>query len=80
MAPCLANAAFVKLHGLTDGELRLLNGLMPGLSLAEAARPLGMSEATAKTHLHRIFAKTKTSRQAELFYLLMISTPPTVMA
>jgi DNA-binding CsgD family transcriptional regulator len=80
LAPCLANAAFARLYGLTDGELRLLNGLMPGLSLAEAARPLGISEATAKTHLRRIFAKTKTSRQAELFYLLMISTPPTIMA
>jgi DNA-binding CsgD family transcriptional regulator len=79
-APSLANAAFARLYGLTDGELRLLNGLMPGLSLAEAARPLGISEATAKTHLRRIFAKTKTSRQAELFYLLMTSTPPTVTA
>jgi DNA-binding CsgD family transcriptional regulator len=78
--PPLANAAFASLYGLTDGELRLLNGLMPGLSLGEAARSLGISEATAKTHLHRIFAKTKTSRQAELFYLLMTSTPPTVSA
>jgi DNA-binding CsgD family transcriptional regulator len=80
IAPSPANAAFARLYGLTDGELRLLNGLMPGLSLAEAARPLGISEATAKTHLRRIFAKTKTSRQAELFYLLMTSTPPTVTA
>jgi DNA-binding CsgD family transcriptional regulator len=79
-APTLANAAFARLYGLTDGELRLLNGLMPGLSLAEAARPLGISEATAKTHLRRIFAKTKTSKQAELLFLLMTSTPPTITA
>jgi len=79
-APSLANAAFSKLYGLTDGEQRLLNGLVPGLSLAEAARPLGISEATAKTHLRRIFAKTKTSKQAELLYLLMTSTPPTITA
>ena len=76
-APSLANAAFAKLHGLTEGELRLLNGLMPGLSVAEAAQLLGISEATAKTHLRRIFTKTKTSKQAELLYLLMTSTPPT---
>lgn len=76
-APSLANAAFGKLYRLTDGEQRLLNGLVPGLSLAEAARPLGISEATAKTHLRRIFTKTKTSKQAELLYLLMTSTPPT---
>ena len=75
--PSPANAAFAKLYGLTDGELRLLNCLIPGLSLAEAARLLGISEATAKTHLRRIFAKTKTSKQAELLYLLMTSTPPT---
>lgn len=73
-----ANAAFAKLYGLTDGELRLLNGLMPGLSLAETAQLLGIGEATAKTHLRRIFAKTRTSKQAELLYLLMTSTPPTI--
>ncbi len=76
-APSLAHAAFATLYRLTEGELRLLNGLLPGLSLAEAARLLGISEATAKTHLRRIFAKTKTSKQAELLYLLMTSTPPT---
>lgn len=76
-APTLANAAFAKLYGLTDGELRLLNGLTPELSLGEAARAIGIGEATAKTHLQHIFAKTKTSKQAELFYLLMTSTPPT---
>jgi DNA-binding CsgD family transcriptional regulator len=73
-----ANAAFAKLYGLTDGELRLLNGLMPGLSLAETAQLLGIGEATAKTHLRRIFAKTRTAKQAELLYLLMTSTPPTI--
>jgi DNA-binding CsgD family transcriptional regulator len=76
-APSLASGAFAKLYGLTEGELRLLNGLTPGLSLAEAARHLGISEATAKTHLRRIFTKTKTSKQAELLYLMMTSTPPT---
>lgn len=78
MAPPPANEAFARLYGLTDGELRLLNGLMPGLSLSETAALVGISEATAKTHLHRIFNKTKTSRQTELLYLLMTSTPPTV--
>jgi PAS domain-containing protein len=76
-APVLANAAFAKLYGLTEGELRLLNGLTPARSLGEAARALGIAEATAKTHLQHIFAKTKTSKQAELIYLLMTCTPPT---
>lgn len=76
--PSPANGAFAKLYGLTEGELRLLNGLMPGLSLAETAQLLGIGETTAKTHLRRIFAKTRTSKQAELMYLLMTSTPPTI--
>jgi DNA-binding CsgD family transcriptional regulator len=76
-APMLANSAFAQLYGLTDGELRLLNGLVPGLTLAEIAALLGISEATAKTHLRHIFAKTKTSKQTELLHLLIKSTPPT---
>jgi hypothetical protein len=32
---------------------------------------LGVTLGTAKTHLHRIFAKTGTSRQAELIRLLL---------
>ncbi|GGI32898.1 helix-turn-helix transcriptional regulator [Bradyrhizobium guangdongense] len=75
-----ANAAFARLYGLTEGELRVLNALLPGLSLSEAAALMGISEATVKTHLHRIFNKTKTSRQAELIHLLMTSTPPTTLA
>lgn len=75
--PSLTTSAFAKLYGLTDGELRVLNGLSPGLNVAEAANLLGISEATARTHLRRIFTKTRTSRQAELLYLLMTSVPPT---
>jgi DNA-binding CsgD family transcriptional regulator len=73
----LTTAAFAKLYGLTDGELRFLNGLLPARSIAEAAHLLSISEATAKTHLRHIFKKTRTSKQAELLYLLMTSAPPT---
>jgi DNA-binding CsgD family transcriptional regulator len=31
---------------------------------------LGISEATAKTHLHHVFEKTGTSRQADLVKLV----------
>jgi DNA-binding CsgD family transcriptional regulator len=36
----------------------------------EVAPVLGLSEATVKTHLQRIFAKTDTSRQADLVKLV----------
>ena len=35
----------------------------------EVAEALGIGEATVKTHLQRLFAKTDTSRQAELVKL-----------
>ena len=36
----------------------------------ETAETLGVAESTVKTHLHRIFGKTGTSRQAELVKLV----------
>ena len=35
----------------------------------ETAAVLGIAETTAKTHLHRVFAKTGVSRQADLVKL-----------
>ena len=36
----------------------------------EVAEALGVGEATVKTHLHRLFAKTETRRQADLVKLV----------
>jgi DNA-binding CsgD family transcriptional regulator/PAS domain-containing protein len=74
--PAFPGEAFAKLYGLTGGELRVLLAMAPGLSIKEAAEVLGISEATAKTHLQRIFAKTRTSKQTELMHLFMSSAPP----
>ena len=68
--------ALAQLYGLTDAELRVLLGLMPGLSLKEVGKALGLGEPTVKTHLQRIFLKTGMSRQSELVRLLMAHTPP----
>src|SRR5262249_25207016 len=54
--------AFAKLHGLTGSELRVLLAMAPGLSVKEAARMLGIGEATAKTHLQHIYSKTGPSK------------------
>ena len=74
--PLMPGEAFARLHGLTGGELRVLLALSQGLGGMEAADMLGISEATVRTHLQRIFSKTDTSRQADLLRLLHSSTPP----
>lgn len=56
--------------GLTPGELRLLERLVTGDSLGEAAAALGVARTTAKTHLSRILAKTGTRRQTGLLALM----------
>jgi DNA-binding CsgD family transcriptional regulator/PAS domain-containing protein len=75
-APPMPGAAFAHLHRLTGGELRVLLTLAQGLGAKEAADMLGISEATVRTHLQRMFEKTGTSRQAELLVLLQSSAPP----
>jgi DNA-binding NarL/FixJ family response regulator len=57
--------------------MRVLCAMAPGLAVKEAAEVLGISETTAKTHLHRIYAKTDTCKQTELMHLFMRSAPPT---
>ena len=76
VVPPLPGEAFAKLYGLTGSELRVLLAMSPGLSVKEAADMLGISEATAKTHLQNIYAKTGTSKQTELMHLFMSSAPP----
>ena len=59
--------------GLTPAEIALIHELTGGSSLQTAADRLSIKIATARTHLHRIFAKTGTSRQAELMRLMLTS-------
>src|SRR5262245_54896315 len=74
--PFSGGEAFAELYGLTRSELRVLLAMAPGLSVREAADTLGISEATAKTHLQHIYSKTNTPKRAELMQLFMSSTPP----
>jgi DNA-binding CsgD family transcriptional regulator len=57
-------------YDLTAGELRVLLALIDTGSVAEVARHLGISEGTVRNHLHRLFEKTGTRRQAELVRLV----------
>src|SRR5262249_42865801 len=76
VVPLFPGEAFAKLHGLTMSELRVLLAMAPGLSIKEVAEVLGISKATARTHLQHIYSKTSTSKQTQLMHLFVSSTPP----
>ena len=78
--PTMPGEAFARLYKLTGGELRVLMTLAQGLGAKEAADMLGIGEATVRSHLQRIFAKTNTTRQTDLLRLLQSATPPLLPA
>ena len=57
-------------YGLTPSELRVLFAIVEVGGVPETAEALGIGEATVKTHLHRLFGKTRTNRQADLVKLV----------
>jgi DNA-binding CsgD family transcriptional regulator len=57
--------------GLTDAESGVAAEILKGDGRLAAARRLGISDTTAKTHLSNIFEKTGTRRQAELVRLIL---------
>jgi DNA-binding CsgD family transcriptional regulator len=59
-----------KIHGLTASETRVLQAAVTLGSVAEMATSLGVKEATVKTHLASLFAKTGTRRRSELVKLV----------
>jgi len=59
--------------GLTKAEQGLLDILIQGTSLPDAARMLGVARSTARTHLQRLFDKTGMRRQVDL--LRMVTAP-----
>ncbi|TXN38583.1 helix-turn-helix transcriptional regulator [Methylobacterium sp. WL7] len=62
--------ALERIFGLTVAEARLAAVLAGGATVAEAAIAHKVSVATVRTQLAAIFAKTHTSRQAELVMLV----------
>lgn len=59
------------LYGLTDAEAAVAVAVTRGEGLAAVAARLGVGIATARTHLHHVFQKTGTRRQAQLVALLV---------
>jgi DNA-binding CsgD family transcriptional regulator len=58
-------------YGLTHAEAALAVEICAGDGLQAAANRRGVSLATARTHLARVFQKTGVGRQAELVRLIM---------
>jgi DNA-binding CsgD family transcriptional regulator len=70
-------SGFAESFKLTPAETRVLQQLVHGgKTMLEVANELSVSEATAKTHLSHILAKTGVSRQGELIALVRDLVPP----
>lgn len=65
-----APEVIARLYGLTPSELRVLLAVFESGGVPNVADALGISEATAKTHLRRLFEKTGAARQADLVKLV----------
>jgi DNA-binding CsgD family transcriptional regulator/PAS domain-containing protein len=63
---------------LTPSELRVLLAIVELTGVPETADALGVGQATVKTHLHRVFRKTATTRQADLIRLVAGFSSPLV--
>ena len=61
----------MQLFDLTPAEARLLRALAQGATLDDYARECELSTSTVKTQLRSLFAKTGTSRQADLVRRVM---------
>jgi DNA-binding CsgD family transcriptional regulator len=57
-------------YRLTPTELRVVFVMMEVAGVRQVARTLGISDDTVKTHLRRVFAKTRINRQADLIKLV----------
>ena len=68
--PPVPAAALGALYDLTPAEARILVDIAAGRTPSATALTLGVAEATVRTHLARVFAKTGTSRQADLVRLV----------
>ena len=64
------------LFQLTPAQASLAREILQGDGVAAAARRLGISRATARTHLLQCFQRTGTSRQAELVRVMLQRTLP----
>ena len=72
-APPASQDHLSALYGLTPTEAAVALAVVDGEGVASVADRFKLSSATVRTHLHHIFAKTGTQRQAELVRLILES-------
>lgn len=75
-SPVPAGAHVQRVFGLSAAETRVAMALLDGENVDLLAERLCISRNTARTHLRRLFAKTATSRQADLVRVLLGAHPP----
>lgn len=56
-----AYGAMTEAHGLTAGEAKILEDVLTHGEMIGTSQRLGIARATARSHLHKIYAKTGTS-------------------
>jgi DNA-binding CsgD family transcriptional regulator len=71
-----AMETMAKSYKLTPAEMRVLAAVSEIGPVSTVAEALGISEATVKTHLQHLFAKTGIKRQAELVKLVAANASP----
>lgn len=69
--------SFASTFRLTPAEVRVLEMILEGTTLVEAASKLGIAVSTARTHLRKIFQKSGVNRQPELVKLAATIAPTT---
>ena len=67
--PRLPADAMALLYNLTPAETRIFELIVEGKTPADISQQLGLSLATVRTHLSRVFEKTGCARQADLVAL-----------
>jgi DNA-binding NarL/FixJ family response regulator len=65
-----------ELYNLTRSEIRVLRAIAEVTGIPAVAEVLGVSEATVKTHLQHLFAKTGVNRQKDLVRLMAAHASP----
>jgi DNA-binding CsgD family transcriptional regulator len=65
-----------KSHGLTASEARVLQAVVEVGGVSDVASALDISEATVKSHLQSLFAKTGARRQIDLVKLVAAAAGP----
>lgn len=64
------------IYGLSDTQVKLAELVVDGMDLGQAAEKLGVSLNTARTHLRRVFEKTKVHSQTALVRVILNSSSP----